>query len=327
LPVLLSLIYLQNQRHDPNRRSTSSASTVSSYDNTSISGGLNNNTHNNHNSHNSPHKHTPHLDKHTKESGLYNHTTKGEFDVYYSSVVMVLLNILVDDVIATQISSNLPFLPPRGAEIGNFKALQLLTNLLHSGSSGLLTVGLRIIYALIKVHAPNVLVLESAGVIGALVEILCTILYTKIIDTSALTVLFTTVNTNHGEFSARESVSDYNEIIGKAEDLSPLFASHKSINNLADANQTTTPSENCSHQLLHSLIGDIVTIFQIVSVATSNRDSSVLCLLTLLSQQCSTYYRMLNLHSSGCSTVNSAKCQNCEMETACLQCLNDGYVS
>ena len=247
--------------------------------------------------------------------------------MYYSTVVMVLLNILLDDVITTQISSNLPFLPPRGAEIGNFQALQLLINLLHSGSSGLLTVGMRIIYALIKTHSPNVLVLESAGVIGALVEILCTILYTKTIDTIALTSLFTTVNVNHGEFSARESVSDYNEIIGKAEDLSPLFASHKSINNLTDTNLTTGATEHCSHQLLHTLVGDIVTILQIVSVTTSNRDSSIVCLLTLLSQQCSTYYWMLNLHSSGCSTVNCAKCQNCEMETACLQCLNDGYVS
>lgn len=140
--------------------------------------------------------------------GLYYSFAKAEFDNYYSYLVGVLINLLIDDIIncgttqsAFSVSNNsnssnnnnasaLPVLPPKGSEIRNLAASSLLMQLTNSGSVSLHVVALRVCFALLKVHANNAIALESVGVMSAFMESLLTAVLTKSLDKTLLVHLF-----------------------------------------------------------------------------------------------------------------------------------------
>lgn len=243
--------------------------------------------------------------------GQYGTFAKGEFDMYYSTLVMVLLNIVLDDLAAQQLcaGTNLPFLPPRGGEVKNFRAVSLLLSLLQSPTVGLNTVALRVCYALLRMHAPNVAIFEVLGVASALVEKLMAIVYVGSLDTSSLT----------GSFEAAVGARSTADRAASTPTGGSSLMDSPTDDNSGPSTDSSSPSASAvySVEVLGTVAAEVLQLLQIVAVATANRDNSVAAVLALLLQ-----------HSSSCFCCNwhlDAKCQNCEMEMACLQCLNDGY--
>jgi hypothetical protein len=239
--------------------------------------------------------------------GLYGTFAKGEFDSYYSTLVMVLLNIVLDDVASPQLcpGTNLPILPARGSEVKNLKAASMLVPLLTSASVGLNSVALRVGFASVRLHAPNVAVLEVLGVVSALVEKLLAIVFCASLDVSLLAQLFSPQEGDHGESFAgksapRDSGAQAEEISGPSSDSSPPTVVQHSA------------------EVLCAVLSEVVLLLQIVATATANRDHSVPVLLAAVLQHASTCVAS-QLHAV-------SRCQNCDLELACLQCLNDGYV-
>lgn len=245
----------------------------------------------------------PH-DGQSEPMGLYGTFVKGEFDSYYSTLVMVLLNIILDDLSTHQLcpGTNLPVLPAKGSEIRNFKSVALVVALLAQPTVGLNTVALRVCFALMRLHAPNVAALEVLGVVSALVEKLLAIVYTGSLDSSLLTATFASSHTPERP--------DYTA------DLSPTKTEDYS-GPTTDSSAEDQPAPVYSAEVLGTMTSEVVLLLQIVAVSTANRDDSVLALLALVLQHSA---------ASHCRLPHTAdvRCQNCETEVACLQCLNDG---
>jgi hypothetical protein len=243
---------------------------------------------------------------HSEPMGLYGTFVKGEFDSYYSTLVMVLLNIVLDDLGVQQLcpGTNLPMLPPKGCEIRNFKAVSLLVALLGQPTVGLNTVALRVCFALMRVHAPNVAALEVLGVVSTLVEKLLAIVYVGSLDCALLTAAFA-----HQAGKNRPDLGD------GAADSSPKTEDYSGPT--TDSSGDLRPPTMYPVEVLGALAHEVVLLLQIVAVSTANRDSSVLALLALVSQHAA--------QSRCCSGAQGGdvRCQNCETEMACLQCLND----
>lgn len=251
--------------------------------------------------------------------GLYGSFAKGEFDSYYSHLVMIVMNFILDDAAVQQIntSNQLPFLPSRGSEIKNVKAMALLIAMLSSSSSGLTTVAVRICFALMKLHAPNVVVLEVGGVVSVIVEVLLAIVFVGRLDIASTATKFV-----HNDATAAADVE-----LGTASD-----ADATEVNAYKSGAPTGSPSTDSaltkdsrrgefSLEIMYALASDIILLLQIVAVATANRDNAVVNLLALVVQQASAHTSRGHRRSH----YHAQRCQNCEMESACLQCLNDGY--
>lgn len=257
--------------------------------------------------------------------GQYGTFARGEFDSYYSTLVMVLLNIVLDDLVAHQLcpGTNLPVLPGKGCEIRNLKAISLLVALLASSAVGLNTVALRVCFALIRLHAPNVAVLEVLGVVAALVEKLLAIVYVGSLECGMLTAAFGHRSggnpTNYHAYERNDFPASGGGHMGVSSSSdSPSKTEEDLSGPSSDSNGPHSPPQVYSAEVLATVTGEIVLLLQIVAVSTGNRDSSVPALLALVLHHSS------SAHS--CSAQGDVRCQNCEMEVACLQCLNDGYV-
>lgn len=263
---------------------------------------------------------------HGEQMGLYSTFAKGEFDAYYSQLVMVLLNIILDDTAVQQLSSgnNLPFLPPRGGEIKNFKAVSILVSLLASARVGLNTVVLRVSYALMRLHAPNVAVLEVLSVVSSLVEKLMAISYGGTLDVAALSKA--SLSAHNTDPRILDSLSG--EMTGEGR------PSQGNLDGTSDSQsdcgeEEGGPPKPCPQyppDVLCTVASEVVVLLQIVSVCTANRDNSVAAFLAMLLQ---TSPVAAGGDGGGVSSPRESggldsRCQNCEMELACLQCLNEG---
>jgi hypothetical protein len=174
--------------------------------------------------------------------------------------------------------------------------------LLGSASVCLNSVALRVCFASVRLHAPNVAVLEVLGVVSALVEKLLVIVYCASLDVSLLAHLFASQDRDrdHASFekSAPRDSTAQEDISGPSSDSSPMTLVQHSA------------------EVLCTVLSEVVLLLQIVATATANRDHSMpVFLATVL------------LHASTCggSQLHAvSRCQNCDLELACLQCLNDG---
>lgn len=219
--------------------------------------------------------------------------SSGDFDTYYSTLVMVVLNIILDEPLCTPVQNIVqkPVLPRRGLSVGNMSALAVLVNLLHSGQISLVMVAIKICFALLRSSSSNAIALETVGVISALMEVLTSIVFGCSLDIHSVLI--------------RDRVESPNN--GRSQETGLSFDETKSQIN----------------KNLLTVAADIIVVLQMVSVATSMRDASIVSFLSMLLAmaslpQCDMAQAERNSHASIC------RCQNCESEAATLECLQDG---
>jgi len=242
-------------------------------------------------------------------NSLY-HSSAGSFDNYYSSVLSALLNIITSDVSANSSvllkrqssipNSSLPLLPPRWTSIQNLTALSIVVELLQSNKVSLVIIGVRICYALLKCSTKNVVALELAGVVAALVKLMVSI-----------------------AISGRVGIRQ--------------FESYESTNR--NQNQTNLHFFGYGSRSTLSILSDVVTVLKMVSIITSRRDVSIMAVITTTMLSCTLNSNEknspLNISASKASeelndgampSLSGLRCQNCETEVAKFECLNEGYV-
>ena len=180
---------------------------------------------------------------------------------------------------------------------------------------GLNTVAMRICFASTRLHAPNVAALEVFGVVSALVEKLLAIVFAGSLKLATLHQLFTAGLVHLTESDSAPGSPHRHPTIHSATQKTEDEASDRS-SDLSE--QRETPSH--SPEVMGTVASELILLLQIVSVATANRDNSIAALLALVLQHSTLCF-------SACSSTShgpEGRCQNCEMEVACLQCLNDG---
>lgn len=233
------------------------------------------------------------------------------FDGYYTSILSSLLHTITAEYFASATttgvptprrsakqSAPLPPLSPRWMLIQNYNALLVIVDLLKSGKVSLVLVALRICYSLIKSNTRNIVALESAGVTAVLIQLAVTLLSTANIQIS-------NSQPTDNVFQDMEAPSE------------GLFI-----------------GDSCKFSL--SVLTDVMSLLQLMSVALSTMDVSILSGLTTI-----ILHTILNVESEpispsagyvGGNTPASRSldcsgliCENCESEDAQLECLNDGY--
>jgi hypothetical protein len=329
--------------------------------------------------------------------GLFGPSTKGEFDQYYAQLSVILLNIALDDMTSLSVfgpagsmgsnaassgtstaagisgsgaagsspgAAGVPVLV-RGAEIKNFAVIKFLAELMNTKYAGLNVTVLRVVFALLKAHTPNVVTLEIGGVVSAIVSTLLAIVFTRTIDASVLRSLLSSPDPDpdprdRDRDANRDSYTDYGRTssVGGAggvgggndncDDSWHAGSISSSTTPLAAPSSQRVKSQTSSEMLcfqlsgeysvpfLGAMLSDILVVLQIVAVSTATRDNSVLALLALVLQHATapardcnvTRYRTISGGSIGgvMNDISILRCHNCELETACLQCLNERWV-
>jgi hypothetical protein len=182
--------------------------------------------------------------------------------------------------------------------IQNYNSLLVIVDLLKSDKVSLVLVAVRICYSLIKSNTRNIVALESAGVTAVLIQLTVTLL--------------STANTQISNSQPTDIVFQDMEAPSEG-----LFI-----------------GDSCKFSL--SVLTDVVSLLQLMSVALSTMDVSILSGLTTV-----ILHSILNFESEpispssgyvGGNTPASRSldgsgliCENCESEDAQLECLNDGY--
>lgn len=232
------------------------------------------------------------------------------FDGYYTSILSSLLHTITTEYYAsatttgvptprrsTKQSAPLPPLSPRWMLIQNCNALLVIVDLLKSGKVSLVLVALRICYSLIKSNSRNIVALESAGVTAVLIQLTVTLMTTANIQIS-------NSQPNDIAFHDMEAPSE------------GLFI-----------------GDSCKVSL--SVLTDVMSLLQLMSVALSNIDVSIMSGLTTIILHSILSFESEPISSSagyvGGNTPASRSldgsgliCENCESEDAQLECLSDG---
>jgi hypothetical protein len=248
-------------------------------------------------------QHQPPHDSSPEGKGSLYHSqagSAGDFDGYYSSVLMVVLNLALDEGSCSPLAriSYKPMLPRSGLLVGNPGALSLVVSLLQSAQYSFVSLAVKLVYAILQSSPRNAVILEASGVVSALIEVLVVIIFSCGIDRTCL----------HCE---------------RAE--SPTVYSCRTAETMESA--PTTSYDMSSHSINQDLLAiaaDIVLVLQTVAVATSLRDSSMLAVLTAIATAAS---QPVSDVSDGNTTQQAVmRCHNCEVEAACLECLHDGCI-
>ena len=232
------------------------------------------------------------------------------FDGYYTSILTSLLHTITAEYFAAATatgaptprrsakpSAPLPPLSPRWVLIQNYSALLVIVDMLKSSKVSLVMAALRICYSLIKSNSRNVVALESAGVTAVLIQLTI--------------VLLSTANI---ELSSSQTID-------------------VALQDMEAAPEALFIGDSCKLSL--SVLTDVVSLLQLMSVALSNINVSILSGLTTI-----ILHSILNFESevilstasyAGGNTPASRSlegsgliCENCESEDAQLECLNDG---
>jgi len=238
--------------------------------------------------------------------GAYYAFPQGEFDSYYSTVMMVMLNLLLDDAALTVFKihpvSHLPFFPARCSEVKNLQAASVLTRLVGCPFVGLNVVAVRICFGLVRAHSPNAIALELTGVISAVMEQFLCIALTGTLDQTSLTI-------NGGAHSED----------GWREEVEPARRKADSM-----AGSSSGQQHQYSPLIVAQVFSDILVTLQMVAVATGLRDQSVICLLSVVLFYLVSHDKELADCEDDESTAAFGRCHNCETEASTLQCLHDG---
>eukprot|EP01034_Spumella_vulgaris_P023689 gene23689-29934_t len=225
----------------------------------------------------------------------------GDFDSYYSSLLMVVLNVVFDEGSCSPLGhvSHKPMLPKQGLVAANLDALSLVVGMLFSGQYSFVAVAIKLVYALLQSSPRNVVALERTGVCAALMKVLMAIVFSCGQDPACL-------QSERGESPA-------------------VFTSRtaETTESVPTNGNDAVGSHSINKNLLQIAL-DIVLVLQMVGVATSLRDSSVLAVLTALATAASQTVTDAAENNSG--VLSTVKCHNCELEAASLECLHDGCI-
>jgi hypothetical protein len=234
--------------------------------------------------------------------GAYYAFPQGEFDSYYSTVMMVLMNLLLDDAALTVFKihpvSHLPYFPVRCSEMKNLQAASLLTRLVGCPFVGLNVVVVRMCFGLIRAHSPNVIALELTGVISALIEQFVCIAFSG--------------NLNQSSSPNRDALVHLEE-----EEEEPVHIQDSAMHSPGQQQQY-------SPIIVAQLFSDMLVTLQMVAVATGLRDQSMIALFSVILVHLVSHYKELVDCEDDESIASFGRCHNCETEASTLQCLHDG---
>jgi len=235
--------------------------------------------------------------------GAYYAFPQGEFDSYYSTVMMVLMNLLLDDAALTVFKihpvSHLPYFPVRCSEMKNLQAASLLTRLVGCPFVGLNVVVVRMCFGLIRAHSPNVIALELTGVISALIE--------------QFVCIALSGNLNQSSSPNRDAPVYLEE--GEEE---PAHLQDSVVHSPGQQQQQYSPI------IVAQLFSDMLVTLQMVAVATGLRDQSMITLFSVILVHLVSHDKELVDCEDDESIAAFGRCHNCETEASTLQCLHDG---
>ena len=258
--------------------------------------------------------------------GAYYAFPQGEFDSYYSTVMMVLMNLLLDDAALTVFKihpvSHLPYFPARCSEMKNLQATYLLTRLVGCPFVGLNVVVVRICFGLIRAHPPNVIALELTGVVSALIGQFICIALSGTLDQSSSTTLDGAAHLEEKEEEEKESAASRQESAVLSDPMGSSSGQQQQY--------------QYSPIIISQLFSDMLVTLQMVAVATGLRDQSMISLFGIVMMHLVSHDKeeeeeeegggggLVDCEDDEESIAAFGRCHNCETEASTLQCLHDG---